>query len=364
METRQAIAIALANTYEVKFIADDENRPRFRLEEKNLKEILVLLTLGFEVEDIAAHFGLTDEATAERLAFLADEELIKKEKGGYTSRVMVVILPEGEELREEAVPLAEEMVHKMETRLPTIKAEVEKIPSLAAHPFAEISFLVLSGMLLDFLQIGPLQEECLEKELPSRNDKRYTIAILEKDPSQAEESFGIPGNRVEIFDGLVFGLYGKNRGAKNFLNLDKNDLQELFSLDTVESLQEKKKDLLGKLLAHKEKGLPLEENIKEGFKALGIMDEKGLAIPVLARADQGPLMELASLVRKDFREILSRYEEDIQTLYRENIWQRHVTYGEFFLWYYHFFYTVVTEGLIARKTIKLPKGGNAQYIVR
>ncbi len=364
MKTSQAIAEALQNTYEVKFIAGDKDRPRYNLGEKKLKEILVLLTLGFKVEEIAAHFGMDEGAMTERLAFLEKEGLVQKTKTGVITRVMVVPLMEGEGLLEEATPLAEEMVHMMEARLLTIKEEVAMIPSLATFPFEKISFLVLSGMLLDFLQIGPLQEECLQEALPLRNGKRYTIAILEKDASQAEESFGIPGNRVELFNGLIFGIYGKNRRGENFLNLGRNDLQELFSIEAVDSVKAEKKRLLEKLLARKEKDLPLDENIKEGFRALGIMDEKGIAIPVLARKDEAALAKIARLVRQDIKEILSRYEEEIKAGYGLTLWNHHVTYEEFFLWFYHFFYTVVTEGLIARKTIRLPKGGNAQYIVR
>lgn len=364
MQTNQAIAEALQNTYEVKFIADDKNRPRFHLGKKKLKEILILLTKGFKIEEIASYFGFKESAMTERLALLEKEELVQKTKEGHIPNVMVVPLLEGEVLLEEAAPLAEEMVYMMEEKLPKIKEEAKKIPSLAAFSFEKVSFLLLSGMLLDFLQIGPLQEECLKEELPLRNGKRYSIALLEKDPSREEESFGIPGNRVERFGDYIFGIYGKFRMGKHFLNLEEADLKNIFSLDEVESVEEEKERLLERLLAHKEKDLLLEENIRKGFQTLDISDEKGLAIPVLAREDEKAFVELAGIVREDIKEILSSYEEEIKANYGFPLWRLHVTYGEFFLWFYHFFYTVVTEGLIARKTIKLPRSKNAQYIVR
>lgn len=55
--------------------------------------------------------------------------------------------------------------------------------------------------------------------------------------------------------------------------------------------------------------------------------------------------------------------KDILLDYYEREYRHEVSYEEFFMWWYHFFYTNVTERLIMDETIVLPKGDNFQYIV-
>ncbi len=80
-----------------------------------------------------------------------------------------------------------------------------------SHLYSEMSFFLLSDVLLDNWQINNVENDFLNKERTLRHGKRYYIQFAEKDTTYNKEVFGIYGNQYSCKDTICFITYGNNR---------------------------------------------------------------------------------------------------------------------------------------------------------
>jgi len=72
---------------------------------------------------------------------------------------------------------------------------------------------------------------------------------------------------------------------------------------------------------------------------------------------------MASLVTNDLVALLERYRPAVRQAYEESPYSREVTFEEYFMWWYHLFYTDVTDRLIAEGYIVDPESGITTYLI-
>jgi hypothetical protein len=101
----------------------------------------------------------------------------------------------------------------------------------------------------------------------------------------------------------------------------------------------------------------------EGLEALGWGQAGQVLIPVLDKEASAALSDMASLITDDLVALLERYRPAVTQAYEGSPYSRQVTFEEYFMWWYHLFYTDVTDQLIAEGYIAKPESGITTYLI-
>jgi len=192
----------------------------------------------------------------------------------------------------------------------------------------------------------------------------YYYSIQEKTKGQPTEAFGIYGNMNSGFGAVSVGIYGNQRQGLNFITLDKSQLHELFGMAESEDVWKFKQQLLEEILRlSRDPGYVLNEQHRKGFEKLGLVVDGKLNVPILCAADEKKLSEIAGLITNELVRLLEKHRPEIERNYRKSGYAQELTFEEYAIWWYHFFYTAVTENLIAKGSIERPTNGIFTYLV-
>lgn len=234
---------------------------------------------------------------------------------GHVPTLMVVTRADRERWLGVDGALVEEVSGGILRRLPQIHGAYDRLPGFRGVPFERASLFVLSNVLLDNWQINRVGERYLREPRALRDGKRYYFAMLELDPGQRGEAFGIYGNTLSLRGRQGIGLYGNRRNEIDLAALSWPQLE------------------------------------RQGA-------------PVGSLADHQQLTALGGSLTGFLVSRLRRHEARLRRQYRESPYSDEVTWPEYFIWWYHLFYTAVTDHLVARGAITLPPSGVFVYLIR
>jgi len=356
------IATILESKYEEKMISSGSNRPVLRLWEDQLREILILLHHQTSVSDVQSQFGWSDGELEKRLALLIENDFIERHSSGrYTPTSMVITLEDAKAIQKTARAVAEPAAAVIKGRIPNVRAAYEQLEPFRRIPFEEASLLILSDVLLDNWQINNVEAQLLQKERTPRHGVNYYHSLQEKS-YDGVESFGIYGNQMWSHESWMIGIYGNKRTAsKHLLSLNDQDRKGLFNVPIG---PESKGRLLELLVEHA--NTPEDEipaDLRSGLHQLGLLENGELRFPILKRSDYDDLRGLADSVTPDLVEVLVGQKGMLSDSYERSIYAEEITFEEYFIWWYHFFYSEVTEILIRDGEITVPAAGVTTYIV-
>jgi hypothetical protein len=266
--------------------------------------IIVSLHLRVPPKAFQESLGWNAERYMEKIAFLRSKDYVYEKEGKFYPSCMVITDKEGKELFKFAEPIARKIAESVISHLDIIKDQYSKTEIAKTTDFSKVSFLILSGVVLDNWQISNVEKEFLDKERPLRHGKNYYFSF-QQNLNSSRESFGIYGNM-----GLNgFSVYGNNRGTIN-----RTRLQEY-----------------------------------QG-RALVIGDNDDVVFNSMASSFKPMLIDL---LKKD--------RSYIEHVYKETGYANEVSFEEFFIWWYHFIYTRATNILAEKNYITIPEQGNFFY---
>jgi hypothetical protein len=250
-------------------------------------------------------------------------------------------------------------------RLPDIRARAEAIPAIRRAGFSRNAFLILSDVLLDNWQIQNVESEFLKAERPLRNGRRYYFAIFEKPADQRSEAFGIYGNGGGTLDGIQLGVYGNRRyDGSTLLSLSKEELARLFEFPAQADVQAEAVALLKRMVAFGRTGEDrLSAPQKAGLGKLGLLEEGELRVTVFSRAEANDLGGVAELVTSGLLNLLQQHRAVLESTHDRSPYREEVTFNEFFMWWYHFFYSATTNWLAREGLLDVPRSGNTTYLI-
>lgn len=75
------------------------------------------------------------------------------------------------------------------------------------------------------------------------------------------------------------------------------------------------------------------------------------------------LNEIANTISKDLILLCKENEKPLKEYFASSRYAKEITYEEFFIWWYHFFYTQITEELIKQGIISISTQENQTYII-
>ncbi|MRQ98108.1 hypothetical protein, partial [Bacillus anthracis] len=122
----------------------------------------------------------------------------------------------------------------------------------------------------------------------------------------------------------------------------------------------KKKQLVkGFVAADRQKNLHL--NVV--YEKLGLYQNSQPVIPVFKSTDLFILNEIANTISEDLVLLFNENDKPLKQYFASSRYSKEITYEEFFIWWYHFFYTKVTEELIKQGVIITSTQKNQTYII-
>jgi hypothetical protein len=188
---------------------------------------------------------------------------------------------------------------------------------------------------------------------------------MQKKDNDFREPFGIYDNLTKSYGNIRVGIYGNLRYGKNFINLNKKDLVELFGMAERDDIDQSKHNLLEELIRQYDNPLySMEEICNAGFNKIGLMAGDTPSIPILNRRDYFRLNKIAGVITDDLIKYLEANNPLIMTAYEKSRYENEITFEEYFMWWYHFFYTELTDILAARGFIEIPTSGFTTYIIK
>lgn len=366
--TEARIRGVLAREWEHHLISSGENFPGVSLQREHRGEIAVLLHYRVPEEAIRRHFGWTEEEAERRISELANEGLLRREEadGSWLPTFQVA----SREDRARYMPVPEEAVREaartVAARLPEIRRRYAAIPGFRNVPFWAASLLVLSDVLMDNWQIDQVESRFLRAERPLRGGKRYYYQIGERDAGDPREVFGVYGNQMRSYGPVTVGVYGNRRvgNPANFLELTVPRLRERFGelgTDTARVFKERVVEAV--VRAARDSAGRLPRGLRRGLESLGWARHGRVAVPVLGPADQEALSSLAALFTDDLLAVLERHRPELVRAYAASPYAREISFEEYLVWWYHLFYSAVTDRLVRTGAISLPAAGITTYLL-
>ena len=151
--------------------------------------------------------------------------------------------------------------------------------------------------------------------------------------------------------------------APNLITLTPAEAGRLFGLPPGLSSADVRKTLAQDVLAAWQGRGPPPEPRLAGFESLGLMDPAGqVVVPVLAVADEQALSAIAADFRPALLAVLEGHRAALTAAWRASPYaDEGVSFEEYAIWWYHLFYTAVTDRLIRGGQIAAPPGGVLTY---
>lgn len=361
--------------YEISMISAGDNRPAIpyqKMKDDGWIEFMALLHHQADMDDIKSRLNWSDKELNDRVRTAIEYNYITRDKSGrYRPNLMVISRKDGAELQALAKEAAEPMSKKIISKMEEIQKRYNTLDAFKNIPFEDASLLILSNVLLDNWQIGAVEDQFLKSPRTPHHGKNYYYSFMEKAPGEETEAFGIYGNMVLRFnniDNLLVNVYGNRRKGPDFqclINATGNDLKEFFGMPDGESVPAFKKKLVDIVLQKAaDPGMPLNEKQISGFNTIGWMHGPNLCIPVLEKDQYMALRDLAAVITPDLLETLADNRAKIRRHYNNSIYSKEITPQEYTIWWYHFFYTAVTNTLIKKGFITVPASGNTFYMIK
>ncbi|MBK8496877.1 MAG: hypothetical protein IPL50_19185 [Chitinophagaceae bacterium] len=221
---------------------------------------------------------------------------------------MIVTQETGRQLFAQSESVANEIADSVKSFIPFLQKEYSKLSFSNKRGFDEFSFFILSNVLLDNWQINNVEKEFIKEPRTARHGKNYFYQIAELNAGDSIEVFGIYGNQVLCNDTICVAVYGNRRSKLN--------LADYFG----------RKDL-----------------------------------PFITPADEKLFKEMAGSFKPQLIAIFEKYRKAFVEAYQQSVYRNEISFAEYFMWYYHFIYTRVTDILANRGLLKIPDGGNFFY---
>lgn len=353
--------------FEFKQISSGTNRPGVSLDDLT-RDIVLTVNSGGMLADLAGTGSHDVADIEERAAVLAEEGLLRERSdGSFALAFPVMTLAETPESMPVPSTLIDNSVALITAHLPEVRTGYAQLAGFEHVAFEESSLLILSNVLLDNWQINGIEADILRAERPARGGGNYYLALMEKSGPE-EEAFGIYGNHFTMLDGLAVGLYGNRRysGPANIINLpDAETLAARLGTDADVAPAAVRQRLAETLLAlYRDPGHEAAAGEITLLREFGLIDEDNrVLIPVFGMAVYEALSEMADAFRPELAALLQAHLPELQTHYERSPYAANgVSFEEYFIWWYHLYYSRVTDALAERGEIRIPATVNTTYL--
>lgn len=346
--------VTIHDDFENKIISKGNNFPSFDISKNKLNTLCILLHEKIKKDKIKSLLKISERDFNLKVEALKGEGLVKEKEGGLFPTFPCITKMDGDKIYGLCDVIGTLVSDLILNKLDEIIKETYKIESFKDYPFEELSFFILSGVILDFIQIDYVEEGFLQSERPIRNGRRYYFSLMQV-TSNTKEPFGIYGNHCENYGEISYCMYGNERySTKNFITVSEKEIRERYT--------NSKEVILKQLINAIKQETLLNSSTEKIIKELNLLND-GESIPLINKEEYGLLHNIAKIVTPELIKILNNNRLTIVEAYNQSSYFKETTFEEYFIWYYHFLYSYITDGLIKRGVISKPKDGVFKYIL-
>lgn len=350
---------------DARMISSGDNFPSLRM--KNYNAVLAGLFLN-DAGVAGRTLNITSKEVDVRIADLIKEGLARDHNGKIRPTALVTLLADFKRLLPVEPALIAATVEAIEAYEPALRTKHNSLAGMRNVPFDDVSLLWLSDVLLDNWQIDRVEAQFLKAERPQRGGGRYYYSVVEVDPNDIEEPLGVYGNHSQSIGDVSLCLYGNQRyrGPTNLVTLNKAVLTSRFSYSADVDVESVQKRLVNGLVARARNSSALIEELDARvLTGLRLLRADGsVAIPVFTPAEDTQLQQTADAFSPKLVAVLEQYRPHLEKQFRRTPYAAdEVSFAEYFIWWYHVYYTAVTNALIVRGSIKKPPAGTLTYLI-
>lgn len=351
--------------YEQKMISSGDNMPAIYLPSDSLDKLLIALHYNIQPVDFQKYAGWSDSLLNSNIILLKSFGFLQEKDGILEPFVMILSESEAVRMRALSTDIVSETKRIIKLYSDKIVSRTQSIESLKNHNFDDISLLIMSNVILDNWQIRNIEKEFIGRSRTERHGKQYYLSFQEKRKDDTE-ALGIYGNQMKSYGDYYVGLYGNKRENMNFVTLSKSELEEIFDLSDKKHKDVKaiKAELLDQFYSVQTGKAEFKISEQSGFELLGMLRNKSSAIPVFTESEYEELFEVAEIIKQPLVSLLKNNKAKLKEHFELSEYSSEITFEEYLIWWYHIYYTEVTDHLIQENIIQLPDAYNAMYIIK
>ena len=350
--------------FETKIISRGDNFPPFRFADIHADKVIVLVKDGVPESEIREH-EFTDGVTGAQAldALIQNGFLVRSESGELQPTLTVMTIAGVSRYMRVDADIIDETTEAIISYAPEAFGEVSKLEGFSHLARDQYDLFLLSNGLLDNFQIGNVEEQLIKSERPERAGGNYYLAVREKDPASVYETFGIYGNNTAAYGKYIVGVYGNQRNDQtNF-----HRMREKLYLDEVLSDGEElslRRNELAQAIAAIWLGEEVSEENLQILKRLDFVTGAGaLNMPVITTANYPAFSAVVNEFTPILLDILQKHLPELEAVYAASPYLNEVSFEEYFMWWYHLYYSAVTDALIEENEIHIPAQGVSTYLM-
>lgn len=358
---------ASAIRYQSAMISIGENMPAIK-EDETYYALLASLHLRTSRREVEHQLKLSSAQMQTRLDALVQEGLARTDgRGSFWPTAPVITLVDAHRYFRADPTMVRRTVDAITLNVSELQRHFADLPGFAHISFEAVTLLLLSDVLLDNWQIDRVETGFLKAPRPQRAGGRYYYVVFEQVVGDPVEPLGIYGNHSQDAGGIGINLYGNQRynGPSNLITLSGEDFVRDFDFPVGTKGSVARAELAQNLVGlWRNSDRAVSPKRLEGLRKLGLVDEQGrTAVPVLSKTDDAGLSGMAAAFAPSLLAILEQSRPTLVSQYQASPYAPEgVGFAEFFIWWYHIFYTAVTNDLVARGQIRMPPRGVVTYL--
>lgn len=335
------------------------------LNQKNLREIILLLHNRIETEEIVDHFKMKKDDYDLIINTLYGQGLLKKSTDGKVIPACMVVNSENEkEIKKYTGEFGSKIAEIIIDRYKKIRDSNKLLPEFAKDSFDDEALFVLYNVLLDKWQIKNIEEKFLRAEPPLRSGERYYLLIHQKSDEVLENQFTLLGNWYVDYKDYCFCTFGDVWNKDNFADISRDKLISDFGMSKSEDDTTFKKHLIDNLVNSIKGSLhsaPLD--YFDSFTKYGIVKNNRLKLARITKDENKALFEMAEIITTDLTNYLDNQRPRLVKHYLQSVYKEETSFREWLFWIYKYVIAETANKLIEKKYIKITDNNLFNYVI-
>ncbi len=352
----------LNNKYESYFISFDKSKPMSQLESDSLRQILVLLHHRIPEEEILDVLSISRDIYLNRINTLIGNGLIKKNDAGeFLPNFLILDEDNLANTIKFADSLAREMSGIVIDRIPRIKEEYLMLAVSKKVSFQDISFLLLSMVMHDKLQLNYYQENFIKAWPTGRGANRYYYALIQSMANQ-NNRYALYKTEEFIYPNFTYAVYYRQLNNKSIPTLSTSDLNNHFEKLPTDGDSVAQVKIINELIKIYN-GSQGNAAVIKGLTKYGLINNGKSTLPVLNKPEYERLLTLSQIISEDLYNYFEHRQPVFVKHFLNSSLREEATYKEWQIWIYKMMVAKLTDVLIEKGFIKRSITNSASYIL-
>jgi hypothetical protein len=335
------------------------------LNQRNLKEIILLLHNKVETEEIIDHFKMNNDDYGLIINTLYGEGLVKKSNDGKFIPACMVVNSENEkEIRSFTGEFGSKVAEIIIDRYKIIRDSHKLMPGFAKESFEDAAMFILYNALLDKWQIKNIEEKFLRAKPPQRSGERYYLLINQRSNEEPSKQFSLLGNWCIEYEDYYLCTFGDVWTEDNFADISRDKLISDFGMSENEDSTTFKKHLIDNLVKSI-KGLihSAPPDYADAFTKYGIVKSNRLSLARITKDENKTLFEIAEIITNDLIRYLDNQRPQLVKHYLQSVYKEETSFREWSFWIYKYIIAEAANRLIEKEYIKTDNSKLFNYII-